>query len=122
MPGEIKLQVRYAGLGGEGIITPSQSKTISKGKYLSFYPNPFNPQITFEVSKGNFINGELTIYNLLGQLVKTLTIRNGSQRITWNAINDNGEQISSGLYIARLVLTDKNESKYFESAKILFIK
>lgn len=122
LPGEIKLQIRYAGLGGAEIINPSQSKIISKGKYLSFYPNPFNPQITFEVNKGNFINGELTIYNLLGQLVKTLPIRNGSQRITWNAVNDNGDQISSGLYIVRLVLSGKNESKYIESAKILFLK
>ena len=122
LPDQIKLQIRYAGLGGESIITPSQSKTISKGKYLSFYPNPFNPQITFEVNKRNFINGKLTIYNLLGQLVKTLQINNGLQRLTWNAINDNGEQISSGLYIVRLMLTDKNESKYFESAKILFLK
>ena len=122
LPDQIKLQIRYAGLGGESIITTSQSKTISKGKYLSFYPNPFNPQITFEVNKRNFINGKLTIYNLLGQLVKTLQINNGLQRLTWNAINDNGEQISSGLYIVRLMLTDKNESKYFESAKILFLK
>jgi Mg-chelatase subunit ChlD len=122
LPAQIKLQIRYAGLGGESIVTPSQSKTITKGKYLSFYPNPFNPQVTFEVNKGNFIHGELTIYNLLGQLVKTLQIKNGIQRITWNAINDNGEQISSGLYIVRLILTDKNESKYFESGKILFLK
>jgi von Willebrand factor type A domain len=122
LPGQIKLQIRYAGLGGEAIISPSQLKTISKEKHLSFYPNPFNPQITFEVNKGSFIRGELTIYNLLGQLVKTLPIESGSQRITWNGVNDTGAQISSGLYIVRLVLTDKNESKYFESAKILFLK
>ncbi len=120
LPEQIKLQIRYAGLGGEAAISPSQSKTASKGKYLSFYPNPFNPEITFQVNKGNFVRGELTIYNVLGQLVKTLPVESSSKGISWNGINDKGEQISSGLYIVRLVLTDRNESKHFESAKILF--
>ena len=122
IPEQLKLQIRYAGLGGEGVIVPGQLKAVEKGKYLSFYPNPFNPNITFKVNNGNYIHGELAIYNVLGQLVKTLPIEKGMQKITWNAVNDKGSQISTGLYIVRLVLTDVNDSRYLESAKILFLK
>ena len=122
IPDQLKLQIRYAGLGGVGNIAPAQLKTTEKEKYLSFYPNPFNPNITFKVNKGNYIHGELAIYNVLGQLVKTLPIEKGAQKITWNAVNDKGMQIGTGLYIVRLVLTDENDSRYFESAKILFLK
>ena len=34
---------------------------------------------------------------MLGQLVKTILIRNGSQRITWNAVNDNGDRVHGGM-------------------------
>lgn len=120
---EIKFKINYAGMGiTKTYKIPGNSCIEYSPKRLSFYPNPFNPLINFVVNNSNYERGELKIYNVLGQLVKTLQIANGSHKITWNAMNDNGVQISTGLYIVRLVLTDQNESKYIESAKILFLK
>ncbi len=122
LPAEIKLQIRYAGLGGEVTISPTNSPVVKKEKYLAFYPNPFNPQITFNVELGNYSGGELRIFNLLGQLVKTIRIDNHSQKINWNAKNDSGGLISTGLYLVQLVLTGNNAAKHFETAKILYLK
>jgi len=63
------------------------------------YPNPFNPSTTIEFSlpKLSFVN--LTIYNMLGQEVKTLVsgeLNEGVHRINWNA------EVPSGTYIYRL--------------------
>jgi len=122
LPAEIKLQIRYAGLGGEAIVFPIGTTFYKSSRYLAFYPNPFNPQITFNVEKGNYLGGELRIFNLLGQLIKTINIDNNTQSIIWSAQNDNGDLISAGLYIVQLVLNVKNELQYFETAKILYLK
>ena len=122
LPSQIKLQIRYAGLGGEALISPTGSPINKKDKYLAYYPNPFNPQITFNVELGNYSGGELRIFNLLGQLVKTININNQSQKIIWNAKNDSGNLISTGLYLVQLVLNGNNETKHFETAKILYLK
>jgi hypothetical protein len=123
MPAQIKLQIKYAGLGGEAIANYTTSQTVVDKKILSFYPNPFNPTITFKVNMQKFINGNILIYNLLGQLVKTIPLnRNSGNNITWNARNEIGCPISTGLYIVHLMLKDESEKKYNEFAKILYLK
>jgi hypothetical protein len=68
------------------------------------YPNPFNPetQIRFAVPTGE---GDqpvlLTVYNLLGQKVRTLVhgYRNaGYYTVPWDGLNNQGQQVASGLY------------------------
>ena len=66
------------------------------------YPNPFNP--TTEISFGIPQAGEvkLAIYNLSGQLVRTLVssqLSAGNHSVSWNATDDNGIRVSSGIYI-----------------------
>ena len=63
------------------------------------YPNPFNPSTTIEFSlpKSSLVN--LTIYNMLGQEVKTLINRElneGIHQVIWNA------EVPSGTYFYRL--------------------
>jgi hypothetical protein len=69
------------------------------------YPNPFNPvtQIEFSLSQPGYT--ELTIYNSLGQKVRTLVNRYliaGSYSVDWNGRDDSGRLLSSGIYIYRL--------------------
>ena len=76
------------------------------------YPNPFsasgifdNPSttITFALPQSGEVT--LAIYNTAGQLVRTLiseTLANGGHQITWDATNDNGAHVSSGVYLCRL--------------------
>ena len=69
------------------------------------YPNPFNPktQIRFDIPKVS--NVTLTIYNMLGQKVRTFTMQSvpaGYHALTWNATNDYGVPVSAGLYLYQL--------------------
>lgn len=69
------------------------------------YPNPFNPvtQICFALSKPEIVN--LKIYNIKGELVKTLLndhIEAGFHQINWNGKNQKGKDVSSGIYFYQL--------------------
>ena len=78
------------------------------------YPNPFNPitMIDFAVPYDEWIN--LTIYNLLGQKVRTLVNgvhTQGRYQINWNTQNDFGQTVSSGVYIYTLTTKDTRITK-----------
>lgn len=77
------------------------------------YPNPVShnmlsrsdlTQIPFYVSETREVT--LTIYNIKGQLVKTLftgQVNEGKHTIGWNGLNDQNRQVGSGIYFYRLV-------------------
>ncbi|MGD8780733.1 MAG: VWA domain-containing protein [Ignavibacteria bacterium] len=121
---EVKLEIRYAGLGGNKtfILGSGGLNKTSDEKLLSFYPNPFNPAITFEFSKQNIISGSLKIFNSIGQLVKVFEFNNSIPTVIWNARNMQGALVSSGMYIVTLDITDVNNIKHHETAKILYLK
>jgi len=69
------------------------------------YPNPFNPStnIKFELPQASRV--VLRIYNTLGQEVLTLVNQQmtaGVHAIQWDALDDSGVRVSSGLYIYQL--------------------
>jgi hypothetical protein len=69
------------------------------------YPNPFNPETVIEFSLPRAAEVELTIYNVLGQQVRTLAegfYPAGDQTVTWDATDDQGRRVASGLYLYRL--------------------
>ena len=69
------------------------------------YPNPFNPTTTIKYSLKNNMNVKLSIYNVVGQKVKTLvnsTKTPGSHNVQWNGLNEAGQKVSSGIYFYRL--------------------
>jgi len=68
--------------------------------HLSSYPNPFNSSTIINYS--NLEGGEIEIYNITGQLVKTLNISNRKEgQVTWDATDAMGNKVSSGIYFAR---------------------
>ena len=78
------------------------------------YPNPFNPgtEIEYTLHKSTQVN--LTIYNLLGQKVKTLLSERqpvGSYKITWDGKNEQGKTSSSGIYFYRLEVNGVPQTK-----------
>lgn len=120
---EIKLKIRYAGLGGEAIVPASASMPENTEKLMGFYPNPFNPQVTFRIKNSAYISGKVRIYNVLGQQVKEFRLDPGvMSSIVWDARNERGNPVVSGFYIAELTLTDQNNRQYVETAKLLFLK
>ncbi len=73
------------------------------------YPNPFNPTTTinFSVPKTGIVN--VSVYNSIGQLVKVLTNDNyvpGTYQVTWNATNETGSAVASGVYFYRFATKD----------------
>jgi hypothetical protein len=74
-------------------------------RLLQNYPNPFNPTTNIEFYLPVQSKVRLEVYNLLGQKVRTLlydTQASGIHTITWNATDDAGSPVSSGVYIYRL--------------------
>ncbi|MFH1195706.1 MAG: CotH kinase family protein [bacterium] len=69
------------------------------------YPNPFNPSTVINYMLPEPCSVKLTVYNLLGQEIKTLVdaIQNaGDHSIDWNGLDSNNNPVSSGVYLYRL--------------------
>jgi hypothetical protein len=69
------------------------------------YPNPFsvnrNSETTFAFEAPISARVSLQIYNVHGQLIKSLfdeTVVAGRHQITWNGVNDFGVKVASGIY------------------------
>jgi len=69
------------------------------------YPNPFNPETTISYDIKDAGKVRLDVYNLKGQLVRTLVDQaqaSGRYRIVFDAHDNNGNPLSSGIYLYRL--------------------
>jgi hypothetical protein len=69
------------------------------------YPNPFNPKTTikFDLPVTDEVN--LSVYDLSGKLVQTLvsgSMDAGYHQVVWNGTDEQGQSVSSGVYLYRL--------------------
>jgi hypothetical protein len=83
----------------------------SKGFAISNYPNPFSHETIIEYSIPESDNVSLHIYNMNGQLVKTLVNEiqaKGHYSITWNTKDSKGNSVKDGVYFCKLK-TSKNQ-------------
>ena len=78
------------------------------------YPNPFNPitSMRYDLPNDGLVN--ITIYDMMGRIVKTLV--NGSQTagfksVQWNATNDKNEPVSAGLYLYSIQAGEFRQTK-----------
>ncbi len=84
------------------------------------FPNPFNPEtmIKYHLPKDSEV--KLSIYNIFGQLVRTLVDKKqeaGFQSVEWDSQNEFGVPVASGVYIYRL------EADHFvQTRKMLLLK
>ena len=70
----------------------------------SNYPNPFNPSTTIAFTLAKSGNAKLAIYNLKGQLVKSLVnaqLSQGRHTVVWNGLDENNHSVASGMYFYR---------------------
>jgi len=84
------------------------------------YPNPFNGTtvIQYVVPQSSYTH--LNIYNINGQLVKTLIdhrMSQGFHSVYWDGTDNLGESVSSGLYLYSLKTSESQLSK-----KMLYLK
>jgi hypothetical protein len=84
------------------------------------YPNPFNPTTTLRFDLPELSDLTLTIYNMLGQRVRTFNMQStpaGYHTITWDATNDFGEQVGAGVYLYQLQAKD-----FVKTRKMVLLK
>ncbi|MCK4358136.1 MAG: immune inhibitor A [Candidatus Cloacimonetes bacterium] len=86
------------------------------------YPNPFSSSTTvsFYLCHRGTEDAEIRIYNIKGQLVKQLKLQKakGKNNIIWDGKDENGNQVSSGLYFYQL----KIEDEIIDTKKCLLLK
>jgi len=85
------------------------------------YPNPFNPSTTIEFALPQPEKVRLLIYDVRGNLVRTLLDgvekSMGYHQQAWDSRNDRGESVGSGAYFYRL-----EAGSYSKTTKMLLVK
>jgi hypothetical protein len=84
------------------------------------YPNPFNPETTISYSLSESQNVKIEIYNVRGQLVRTLVNENkaaGNHKVVWTGVDNNNRSVSSGIYYYKMTA-----GKYSSSKKMVLMK
>ncbi|NOY87949.1 MAG: S8 family serine peptidase [FCB group bacterium] len=84
------------------------------------YPNPFNPTTTISFSLPQASDVELSVYNLLGQRVKTIysgKLPSGIHHFDWDATNENGSQVATGVYFYRL-----STNSFVQTKKMMLLR
>jgi hypothetical protein len=84
------------------------------------YPNPFNPTTVIEYTIPQPENVEIAIYDMLGQRIKTLVSgmhAAGTYEVIWDATNDLGSKVSSGIYLFKIT-----SGKYIAIKKMVLLR
>ena len=105
------------------VYPPPPGKSLHKGAseecaLLRNYPNPFNPQTTIRYDLPKSCQPSLKIFNMRGQLIRTLIGNEqvaGMHSVVWDGRDQNGNIVSSGVYLCRLVVEDE----FIETKKII---
>ncbi len=69
------------------------------------YPNPFNPSTTIQYQVANPSRVAIGVYNVSGQLLRTLVDENqeaGTHSIAWDGLNSQGLAMPSGVYFVKM--------------------
>jgi predicted outer membrane repeat protein len=84
------------------------------------YPNPFNPSTTLRFDLPEVSNITLTIFNMLGQKIRTYDMQSaaaGYHTLKWNATNDYGDPVGAGVYLYQLQTKD-----FVKTRKMVLLK
>ncbi len=86
----------------------------------SNYPNPFNPETTIRYSVKETSPVTIEVYNLKGQLIRTLVNEvktAGNYSVVWNGRDSHNQPVSSGVYFYKM-----NAGKYSSTKKMIMMK
>ena len=92
----------------------------SKSSLQQNFPNPFNPSTTIQYALHEAGEVTLLIYDIRGTLVKTLVSESqsaGQHARGWHGIDDSGQPVATGLYLAQLQLGATTQT-----IKMLYLK
>ncbi len=113
LTGPAVLMLTVSDRSGNTLVSNIESSRTTRPGVLRIMqnsPNPFNPatEITFDISSDGMVQVE--VYDLLGRKVRTLSegLRSaGNHAVVWNADDDGGRTVSSGVYIYRIIYAGK---------------
>jgi len=84
------------------------------------YPNPFNPVTSIEYTIAHAGDVELNVYDVTGRLIDQL-VRDrhqpGNYTVSWDGTDRNGDDVSSGVYLYKLVTDNETTAR-----KMLLLK
>ncbi len=86
-------------------VATSTEQTVGHFELLGNYPNPFNPATTISFSLNQPTNISLAIFDVRGQLIKTLAsghFEAGTHQATWDGRNMYGQAVAAGAYIYKM--------------------
>ena len=109
----IALNSAIEGLAGDSATITLTDASLASAKGVSppptfeshNYPNPFNPTTTIQYALPTATDVELTVYNAVGQAVRTLVAehqRPGYYAIEWDATDASGHSTAAGIYFYHL--------------------
>jgi hypothetical protein len=77
------------------------------------YPNPFNAGTVIPFALKDASDWTLTVYNVMGQVVRTFAGHNEAGRISvnWDGSDQSGTSVSSGVYFYRVQTANWNATK-----------
>lgn len=84
------------------------------------YPNPFNPNATIEDALPKAVKVQLRVFNILGQVVKTLVDEEkpvGCHQVVWDGKDEAGRPVSTGVYLYQIKAGDFVETKKMQLVK-----
>lgn len=88
-------------------------------------PNPFVGTVDLSYQLPEKAQVSLRIYNIAGQLVRTVDegLRSaGYYPVSWNGTGDNGQALSNGIYIYRLTAKTASGQQYQAAKKVTLLK
>ncbi len=110
--------IEHVQVNSNEVLIPANTELIG------IYPNPFNPETTISYNLNEDSRVSLFIYNIKGQKVRSLVngqIQAGYHTVTWNGKNENGENVSSGIYFSIFDAVNK-EKDYTSVKKVILLK
>ncbi|MCP4545671.1 MAG: hypothetical protein GY835_04280 [bacterium] len=93
--------------------------------FVGIYPNPFNPTTTISFSLQEEGDVLLRIYLTTGRLVAALLderMSSGRHDISWTALDENGNQLASALFLVRLECRYPDGREEIKMQKAILIK
>jgi len=87
----------------------SENTIPSKISVKQNYPNPFNPSTKINVEIPNRSNVSINIFDVNGKKIKNLfnsSLAAGSHVFEWNAKDDNGILMASGVYYYKILINE----------------
>ncbi|HDP68657.1 MAG TPA: T9SS type A sorting domain-containing protein [Candidatus Marinimicrobia bacterium] len=104
-------------------VTLPQNDSAVPAKFVlhKAYPNPFNPETTFKFELGEAADVHVRVFDLLGNLVTTLTdarYQVGRYNLHWNGCDDRGRLSSTGIYFIHI----SSSTGFTNTQKVIFLR